>query len=79
MDKAMDALYRELLREAHRYRVPMSVLTKLERRRKKNLSEAVIMLIRNIEIYSPEGEKESALLSMKRKRERFSQLQKETI
>jgi len=89
MDKAIQSLYQELLREAQKYRVPIFTLSRFSkkiekvRRGKADFSEVVIPLIREIEKSicknAREGNKESALASMTRKRARFSELQREAI
>jgi len=87
MDKAIQSLYRELLKEACEYGVSCSVLSRFHKRMEKakygkmDSSKIVIPLIREIEKSILRNtrvrDKESALTSMARKRTRFSELQKE--
>jgi len=89
MDKAIQSLYQELLREAHKFRVSISVLSRFHKKMeefkhgKTDPSKVIVPLIREIEKSirrnTREGNKESALVSMARKRARFSELQKELI
>jgi len=83
MDRAMWSLYRELLKEANDYRVPVSVLSRFHKkaRGKTDFSQIIPPLIREIEkvvLRNTFGRnQESALASMARKRDRFSKLQRE--
>lgn len=89
MDKAIKSFYQELLREAHKYRVSFSTLTKLNKRMegvkcgKTDPSKVIILLIREIEKAIRRNSRgrvrEEALISMGRKRDRFTGLQKELI
>lgn len=91
MNRAMYSLFEELMREAHAHRVPISVLARFSRKTKKakhgevDFSKIIIPLIREIEKEirnnknMRERDKESTLLSLVRKRDRFSELQKEVI
>lgn len=83
MNKAMYSLYEELLKEANESRLPISVLSRFHkkmesaRQGREDISRVIIPLIREIEKYARRGNKESVLSSMARKRNRFSELQRQ--
>ena len=82
MDKAIQSFYKELLREAHQWRVPISILSNLNKKMgKEDSSKIIVLLIRAIEkaiLKNAQGrDRESALASMARKRARLSELQRE--
>ena len=83
MNEAIYSLYDELLREARQCRVPNSVLMRLNNKMEKVMhgkvdgSEVIIPLIREIEKCARGEKRESVLDSMRRKRDRFSKLQRE--
>ena len=89
MDKAIQSLYQELLRDAQRYRVSNVILSRLSRKMKKaklgkaEFSEVIFPLIQEIKNSirrnTRDGDRESALISMERKRTRFCEFQKELI
>jgi len=89
MDIAIQSLYQNLLREAQKYRVPISVLARFPKKIQKvecgkaDFSEVIVPLIREVEKSilrnAREGDRELALASMRRKRDRFCELQKEKI
>ena len=89
MDKAIQSFYQELLGEAHRYRVSIFALSRLRKRmegvkrKKTDPSKIIIPLIREIEkaiCRNVRGRaKEEALISMERKRNRFTKLQRELL
>ena len=89
MDKAIQSLYQELLRDAQKYRVSNSILSRLSQKMKKaklgkvDFSEVIFPLIQEIKNSirrdTRDGDKESALISMERKRNRFCEFQKEII
>lgn len=83
MKRAVYSLYQELIREARECGVPSSVLMRLNNRMNNishgntDGSEVIIPLIREIEKRAKGEKRESILDSMRRKRDRFSKLQRE--